>query len=81
MRPHQGIDGMVPADRFFGAESEVRRTLEARVASNALELARDGEPRKSFYLTGRVGDVGLSVHTEGEKVSGGVPWQQGAGAH
>jgi hypothetical protein len=67
-RPHQGIGGMVPADRFFGAESEVRRTLQARVASNALELARDGAPRKSFYLTGRVGAMGLSVHTEGEKV-------------
>jgi transposase InsO family protein len=67
-RPHQSLEGLVPADRFFGAESEVRRTLEARVASNALELARDGAPRKSFYLTGRVGDMGLSVHTEGEKV-------------
>lgn len=67
-RPHQGIDGMVPADRFFAAGSEVRATLEARVAANALELARDGNPRKTFYLTGRVGDVGLSLHTEGEKV-------------
>src|SRR5262249_33603205 len=41
-RPHQGIDGLVPADRFFGAASEVRRTLQARVAANALELARHG---------------------------------------
>ena len=39
-RPHQGIDGLVPADRFFGAASEVKRTLQARVAANALELAR-----------------------------------------
>ena len=41
-RPHQGIDGLVPADRFFGAAAEVRRTLQARVAANALELARQG---------------------------------------
>ncbi len=26
-RPHQGIDGLVPADRFFGAAPEVLRTL------------------------------------------------------
>ena len=47
-RPHQGIDGLVPADRFFGAASEVRRTLQARVSANALELARHGVPKKPF---------------------------------
>jgi transposase InsO family protein len=67
-RTHQGIDGLVPADRFFGAQEEVRRTLEARVAKNALTLAKDGAPRKPFYLTGRVGDVDLSIHAEGERV-------------
>jgi transposase InsO family protein len=67
-RTNQGIDGMVPADRFFSAESDVRKTLEARVSPEALELARNGSPRKTFYLTGRVGDVGLSLHAEGEKV-------------
>lgn len=30
-RPHQGIDGLVPADRFFGAAPEVLRTLKERV--------------------------------------------------
>jgi transposase InsO family protein len=67
-RTHQGIDGLVPADRFFGATPEVKATLTARVAKNALELARDGVPRKDFYLTGRVGDVGISLHAEGEQV-------------
>jgi len=67
-RPHQGIGGQVPADRYFEAAAEVRGTLEARVAANALELARDGEPRKSFYLTGRVGDTSLSLHGQGERV-------------
>ena len=28
-RPHQGIDGLVPADRFFGAAPEVLKTLQA----------------------------------------------------
>jgi len=67
-RPHQGIEGLVPADRYFSAESEVRRTLEERVAQNALDIARHGEPRKAFYLTGRVGSEGISLHGEGGKV-------------
>lgn len=67
-RTHQGIDGAVPADRFFEASPKVRETLAARVAKNALELAKHGVPRKPFYLTGRVGDVGISLHAEGEKV-------------
>jgi transposase InsO family protein len=67
-RPHQGIDGLVPADRFFGAASEVRRTLEARVQANALELARHGLPKAPFYLTGQAGGQPFSVHAEGERV-------------
>jgi transposase InsO family protein len=67
-RPHQGIEGLVPADRFFGAASEVRRTLEARVAAHSLELARHGLPKQPFYLTGQVGGKPFSVHAEGERV-------------
>jgi len=67
-RPHQGIDNLVPADRYFEAAQEVKETLKARVEAKALELARHGEPRKPFYLTGRVGDASLSLHAEGERV-------------
>ena len=67
-RPHQGIDGLTPADRFFGAAPEVRRTLQARVAANALELARHGLPKAPFYLTGQVGGQPFSVHAEGERM-------------
>jgi len=67
-RTHRGIGGLVPADRFFLSAAEVKKTLAERVASNALELARDGLPRKDFYLTGRVGDVGISLHAEGQQV-------------
>ena len=67
-RTHQGIDGHVPADRFYRAAPEVKDALRARVAKNAHELAKDGLPRKDFYLTGRVGDVGISLHAEGEQV-------------
>lgn len=67
-RPHQGIGGLVPADRFFGAAAEVRQALQARVAANALELARQGLPKAPFYLTGQVGGQPFSVHAEGERV-------------
>ena len=67
-RPHQGIDGSTPADRFFGAADEVKRTLEARVQANALELARHGVPKAPFYLTGQAGGQPFSVHAEGERM-------------
>jgi transposase InsO family protein len=67
-RPHQGIDGLVPADRYFGAASEVLKTLKARVEANALDLARHGTPKKPFYVTGQVGGKSFSVHAEGERM-------------
>jgi len=76
-RPHQGIDGSAPADRYFGVASEVKEMLEKRVADNALELARHGLPKRPLYLTGAVGDKTFSVHTAGERVvlsrGGGKP--------
>jgi transposase InsO family protein len=67
-RAHQGVGGLVPADRFFGAAPEVLKTLQARVAANAAELARQGLPRAPFYLTGQVGGQAVSLHAEGERV-------------
>ena len=67
-RPHQGIGGLVPADRYFGAAPEVLRTVKERVAANALELARHGVPKAPFYLTGQVAGQPFSVHAEGERV-------------
>ncbi|MCE9560978.1 MAG: DDE-type integrase/transposase/recombinase [Planctomycetes bacterium] len=67
-RTHQGIDGSTPADRFFGAAEEVKRTLASRVAANSLELARQGVPKAPFYLTGQAGGQPFSVHAEGERV-------------
>jgi transposase InsO family protein len=67
-RPHQGIEGLVPADRFFHAAPEVLKTLKERVAANALELARHGVPKKPFYLTGQLDGKPFSVHREGDRV-------------
>jgi transposase InsO family protein len=74
-RPHQGLDGLVPADRYFGAASAVRQTLAARVAANALELARRGVPAAPFYLTGQVDGRPFSLHAEGQR----LVLQRGAG--
>jgi transposase InsO family protein len=67
-RPHRGVDGLAPADRFFGAAGEVLKTLQARVAANALELARNGVPKPPFYVTGQVAGQAFSVHAEGERM-------------
>lgn len=63
-RPHQGIDGLVPADRFFQASSDVRKALEGEHGARAIELALGEEPRKRVYLVGRVGDREVSLHGE-----------------
>jgi hypothetical protein len=67
-RPHRGADGLVPADRFFQAAPTVLQTLKERVAANALELARYGQPKAPFYVTGQVGGQAFSVHAEGERL-------------
>jgi transposase InsO family protein len=67
-RAHQGLDGLVPADRFFQAAPTVLAMLKERVAANALELARHGVPKKPFYVTGQVGGQSFAVHAAGERV-------------
>jgi transposase InsO family protein len=67
-RPHRGINGLVPADRFFGAAQEVLETLQRRVAANSLELARHGKTKPPFYVTGQVSGQTFSVHSEGERL-------------
>ena len=67
-RTHQGLDGLVPADRYFSAAPQVLETLKKRVEANALDVARHGTPRQSVYLTGRVGEAGITLHGEGGKL-------------
>lgn len=63
-RPHQGLDGMVPADRFFGVENEVRKVLEETIEKNSLRLALDQAPRTPVFLIGQIGNTPLSMHGE-----------------
>src|SRR5438132_6103133 len=52
-RPHQALDGLVPADRYFSAGAHVRAEIERQVAANELRLALDQPPRKPFYVVGQ----------------------------
>jgi hypothetical protein len=64
-RPHQGIGGLCPADRYFEIQSELRKTIEQGVQDNLLEMALRGKPRLPFYMVGRM--EGQSVVLRAEK--------------
>lgn len=64
-RPHQGIGGLCPADRFFEIQHELRKTLEEGIRENTLEMALRGRPKAPFYMVGRM--HGQSVVLQAEK--------------
>jgi len=61
-RPHQGLDGQVPADRFFGVAQEVRSVIEKTVEQNALNMALGELPKAPAFLIGQVGDQRIAFH-------------------
>ena len=67
-RPHQGIGGLCPADRFFEIAHELKKTLEQGIAENALELALRGRPADPFYMVGRMGGQSVVIRAEKGKV-------------
>ena len=60
-RPHQSLDGHVPADRYFRVAAHVRAEIERAVTANELRLALEQPPRKPFYVVGQLGDQRLSI--------------------
>jgi len=64
-RPHQGIGGLCPADRYFEIAGELRKVMEKGIAENVLEMALRGKPREPFYMVGRM--EGQSVVLRAEK--------------
>jgi transposase InsO family protein len=64
-RPHQGIEGLCPADRYFEIATQLRQTIEAGIKDNLLEMALRGEPKAPFYMVGRM--EGQSVILRAEK--------------
>lgn len=64
-RPHQGIGSLCPADRYFEIAAEMKKTLEAGIEENILEMALRGKPQAPFYMVGRLD--GQSVVLRAEK--------------
>jgi transposase InsO family protein len=64
-RPHQALDGLVPADRYFRCAPQVRDAVQRGVQNNAMALAHQQPTRKPFYLVGRLGDRELSISAAG----------------
>ena len=67
-RPHQSLEGMTPADRFFGAQNAVRAALEGAMDRNEYRLAVDEAPRKPLFLVGQIGDQPIALHGEKGRV-------------
>ena len=67
-RPHQGTDGLVPADRFFGAEDSVRAAMEARLSKDEIGAAIDAKERTRMYLYGQIGDERIAMSGEQGKL-------------
>jgi len=67
-RPHQGIGGLCPADRYFEVQHELRQVIERGIKENVLELALRGEPRQPFYMVGRIDDQSVVMHARKGKL-------------
>jgi len=67
-RPHQGIDGACPADRFYGIAGDVEEALKHGCQENALQLALGQETRPPLYLLGKLGETDVRVTRKGEDI-------------
>ena len=61
-RPHQGIDGLTPADRFFGVDKSMREIMEkgTGMVKDALLI----DPRRikdPVYLVGKIGGKEIKI--------------------
>jgi transposase InsO family protein/transposase-like protein len=63
-RPHQGIGGLCPADKFYEMTQNIRQVMEKGIAENIQQMALLGIPRKPCYLVGRMDNQSVTVLTE-----------------
>jgi transposase InsO family protein len=78
-RPHQGIGGLCPADRYFEIQGELRKTIERGIAENVLEMALRGKPREPFYMVGRMEGQSVVLRAEKGKLRLMVDDEEGGG--
>jgi transposase InsO family protein len=67
-RPHQGINGACPADRFYGVAGDVEEALKHGCQENSLRLALGQETRPPLYLLGKLGDTDVRVTRKGDDI-------------
>jgi len=67
-RPHQGINGLCPAERFYGIANDVEEALRQGCRDNALQLALGQETRPPLYLLGKLGETDVRVTRKGEDI-------------
>jgi len=67
-RPHQGIDGACPADRFYGIANDVEEAVRQGCQENSLRLALGQEPQPPLYLLGQLGGTDVSVVRKGAEI-------------
>jgi len=67
-RPHQGIDGVRPAERFYGVAEDIEEMRRQGCQENALQRALGQAPRPPLYLMGRLGSTDVKVVRQGDEV-------------
>jgi transposase InsO family protein len=67
-RPHQGIDGACPADRFYGVAEDREEAVRQGCRENSLRLALGQEPQPPFYLLGQLGETDVRVTRKDQDV-------------
>jgi transposase InsO family protein len=78
-RPHQGIGGLCPGDRYFEIQAELKKTMEQGIADNVLEMALRGKPREPFYMVGRMEGQSVVLRAEKGKLRLMVDDEEGGG--
>jgi len=78
-RPHQALQGLTPADRFFGQRRRCARSGSAGAGEFAAPLAA-AAAQKPFYIVGKLGDRDVTISAARDEVRGAV-WQGSTADH
>ena len=68
-RPHQSLEGLCPADRFFKIKEQMKAAIEKNVTANMEELALHGKPIEPFYMVGQVNGQSLVIESDKKRFS------------
>ena len=67
-RPHQGINGACPADRFYGIAEDKDMAISQGCQENSLRLALGQEPKPPLYLLGQLVETDVRVMRKGDDI-------------